>query len=589
MSFVWWNYNLPPAFLDNRCILLREHISSQIVAQVISNLNSLKPAQFSDVREFLSYSQFWSVDSRPARRIHGILQSVPATIAAHVAVALNPLFDPRMTVAQDVLFSSDIPTDPPLDVQSGDPPTTPADVPQASTTTTQQEPPSSLTVPSPSVPQPTSHRHRTYLPDHNRSGAITTLISTFADIDRRIRTHGHSEINKGLERLLTCTQCYLVGVKGSVAGKEKEMVNIVRVKSLLNMGVLQKVLKSLCGNLSLSSSGVAPFAHIPSDTPPLIITASDIIESAKKQASLSHGGLSGIPSDVWRSVLMDKASAETFAFMSTYFVSNPSVLPNFLSSKVFALRKSRSTDILSTQSYRTIAMAELPLRILHRAILAKIGTPCHPCQYGDGVPDCALKAAYHVLLCIALCDQTQKPIRILQIDSSNAFNTLSKNSIMESLRRKNVNSTLQNYISFFLSNQPRFVVNKDGSLTHIVSPRGAPQGDCLSMKLYNVSVDDIIQEVCCNFDSISVEIDGHSLTLPPVVFYADDMTLMTQSDNITEIFDFVRSRLRARLLDVKPSKCLFFSNREDDSTPMIDDTPITRVDSLYFLGYLLTR
>ncbi|GKT33671.1 hypothetical protein ADUPG1_002585, partial [Aduncisulcus paluster] len=111
------------------------------------------------------------------------------------------------------------------------------------------------------------------------------------------------------------------------------------------------------------------------------------------------------------------------------------------------------------------------------------------------------------------------------------------------------------------------------------------------MKLYNVSVDDIIQEVCCNFDSISVEIDGHSLTLPPVVFYADDMTLMTQSDNITEIFevDFVRSRLRARLLDVKPSKCLFFSNREDDSTPMIDDTPITRVDSLYFLGYLLTR
>ncbi|GKT31788.1 hypothetical protein ADUPG1_006141, partial [Aduncisulcus paluster] len=65
--------------------------------------------------------------------------------------------------------------------------------------------------------------------------------------------------------------------------------------------------------------------------------------------------------------------------------------------------------------------------------------------------------------------------------------------------------------------------------------------------------------------------------------------LMTQSDNITEILDFVRSRLRARLLDVKPSKCLFFSNREDDSTPMIDDTPITRVDSLYFLGYLLTR
>ncbi|GKT31819.1 hypothetical protein ADUPG1_006163, partial [Aduncisulcus paluster] len=108
------------------------------------------------------------------------------------------------------------------------------------------------------------------------------------------------------------------------------------------------------------------------------------------------------------------------------------------------------------------------------------------------------------------------------------------------------------------------------------------------MKLYNVSVDDIIQEVCRHFDSISVEIDGHSLTFPPVVFYADDMTLMTQSDNNTEIFDFVRSRLRARLLDVKPSKCLFFSNREDDST-MIDDTPITRVDSLYFLGYLLTR
>ncbi|GKT32749.1 hypothetical protein ADUPG1_006826, partial [Aduncisulcus paluster] len=213
MSFVRWNYNLPPTFLDTRCILLREHISSQIVAQVISELNSLKPPQFSTAREFLSYSPFWSLDSGQSRRICGILQSVPATIAAHVAVALNPLFDravtttsvraksralkcvsARMTVAQDVLFSSDIPIDPPLDVQSGDPPTTPVDVPQASTTTTQQEPPSSSTVPPPSVPQPTSHRHCMYLPDHNRSGAITTLISTFADIDRRIRTHGHSEI-----------------------------------------------------------------------------------------------------------------------------------------------------------------------------------------------------------------------------------------------------------------------------------------------------------------------------------------------------------------------------------------------------------
>ncbi|GKT28930.1 hypothetical protein ADUPG1_000943 [Aduncisulcus paluster] len=150
-----------------------------MVFPIILLTNSLKPAQFSDVREFLSYSQFWSVDSRPARRIHGILQSVPATIATHVAVALNPLFDravtayivraksralkcvsARMTVAQGVLFSGDIPIDPPLDVQSSDLPTTPADVPQASTTTTQQEPPSSFTVPSPSVPQPTSHRHR---------------------------------------------------------------------------------------------------------------------------------------------------------------------------------------------------------------------------------------------------------------------------------------------------------------------------------------------------------------------------------------------------------------------------------------------
>ncbi|GKT35301.1 hypothetical protein ADUPG1_002964, partial [Aduncisulcus paluster] len=430
-----------------------------------------------------------------------------------------------------------------------------------------------------------------------RSGSISTLISTFADIDRRIRTHGHSEINKGLERLLTCTQCYLVGRKRKRGRKGKGNGKYRKSEKFIEHGRIAKgvqiaLQKSLPVDANTASaaigvqhpdlpSGVAPFEHIPSDTPPLIITASDIIKSAKKQASLSYGGLSGIPSDVWRSVLMDKASTETFAFMSTYFVSNPSVLPNFLSSKVFALRKPRSTNMFSTQSYRTIAMAEIPLRILHRAILAKIGAPCHPCQCGDGVPDGALKAAYHVLLCIALCDQTQKPIRILQIDSSNAFNTLSKNFIiiMESLRRKNVNSTLQNYISFFLSNQPRYVVNKDGSLTRIVSPRGAPQGDCLSMKLYNVSVDDIIQEVCCNFDSISVEIDGHSLTLPPVVFYADDMTLMTQSDNITEILDFVRSRLRARLFDVKPSKCLFFSNREDDSTPMIDDTPITRYTS----------
>ncbi|GKT27938.1 hypothetical protein ADUPG1_000298, partial [Aduncisulcus paluster] len=228
------------------------------------------------------------ISDRTARRIDDVLQSATATIATHVAVALNPLFDcavttssvraksralkcvsARMTVVQDVLFS--------------------VDVRPASTTTTQQEPPSSSTVPSPSVPQPTSHRHCMYLPDHNRSGSISTLISTFADIDRRIRTHGHSEINKGLERLLTCTQCYLVGRKRKRGRKGKGNGKYRKSEKFIEHGRIAKgvqiaLQKSLPVDANTASaaigvqhpdlpSGVAPFEHIPSDTPPLIITA----------------------------------------------------------------------------------------------------------------------------------------------------------------------------------------------------------------------------------------------------------------------------------------------------------------------------
>ncbi|GKT21400.1 hypothetical protein ADUPG1_004457, partial [Aduncisulcus paluster] len=157
---------------------------------------------------------------------------------------------------------SDIPIDPPLDVQSGDPPTTPADVPQASTTTTQQEPPSSFTVPPLSVPQPTPH-------------PISTLISTFADIDSMIRTHGHSEINKGLERLLTCTQCYLVGRKRKRGRKGKGDGKYRKSEKFIDHGRIAKgvqiaLQKSLPVDANTASaaigvqhpdlpSGVAPF------------------------------------------------------------------------------------------------------------------------------------------------------------------------------------------------------------------------------------------------------------------------------------------------------------------------------------------
>ncbi|GKT36499.1 hypothetical protein ADUPG1_009455, partial [Aduncisulcus paluster] len=93
---------------DHMCALLNfstscsypDHPNNyKIVAQVISNLNSLKPPQFSTAREFLSYSLFWSLDSGTARRIDGVLQSATATIATHVAVALNPLFDCAVTTS----------------------------------------------------------------------------------------------------------------------------------------------------------------------------------------------------------------------------------------------------------------------------------------------------------------------------------------------------------------------------------------------------------------------------------------------------------------------------------------------------------
>lgn len=115
---------------------------------------------------------------------------------------------------------------------------------------------------------------------------------------------------------------------------------------------------------------------------------------------------------------------------------------------------------------------------------------------------------------------------IIQFDFSNAFGTINRKAIIDRLIHFNVKKTYINYIIYLLNNQKvSFTTDNGNEIIEIQT--GVPQGEPMSMALFSLGIDKLLQEMD--------ELDGVGITA-----YADDVIIAVRNaddvENIKKVF-----------------------------------------------------
>lgn len=170
---------------------------------------------------------------------------------------------------------------------------------------------------------------------------------------------------------------------------------------------------------------------------------------------------------------------------------------------------------------------------------------------------------------------------IIQFDFKNAFGTVSRRKIVERLMHYRIDSSVINYIIVLLNNQKIVYESEDGE--HIMTVEtGVPQGEPLSMILFALGIDELLQR----YDGRD---DIH------VVAYADDIIIVVEDINrAIEIKDQFEVDAKEYGLNLNPQKTSlgYFGDLDEMFKSEIEQkfgrTVDLRSDKLIYVGLPIT-
>lgn len=272
--------------------------------------------------------------------------------------------------------------------------------------------------------------------------------------------------------------------------------------------------------------------------------------------------------------------------------------PSFLtdSRTIFLPKKDGAS---APSDLRPISIPSVLLRQFHKILARRVSSSCpvDPHQFGfqriDGVAK-GIKLLNNALRAAA---NDLQPLAFGVLDLQKAFDSVSHASILSSLQRRGVSTTLIRYLHFVYSSSKTFL-SFQGSVSEPVRPtRGVRQGDPLSPVLFLLVMDEALQQ-------IPKELGFQSPTCPQLTHlaYADDLVLLAKDRRgLQAQLDIVAPLLAARGLLINRDKCfsctwlkdgknkrMIFDNRRP---VYVDDRPLpcAEVDTTFkYLGATFT-
>ncbi|KAK3548557.1 hypothetical protein QTP70_014476 [Hemibagrus guttatus] len=172
---------------------------------------------------------------------------------------------------------------------------------------------------------------------------------------------------------------------------------------------------------------------------------------------------------------------------------------------------------------------------------------------------------------------------MLFVDYSSAFNTIIPSTLTTKLQHLGLSPSLCQWISNFLTGRPQAVRMGRHVSASLTLSTGAPQGCVLSPLLYSLYMYDCVATTNSTTSSL--------LTTQVVVGLISDNNETAYLEEIRNLENWCqRNNL---LLNVSKTKELIvdFSTKQERNyqTPMINESPVERVDSFRYLGVHITQ
>ena len=240
--------------------------------------------------------------------------------------------------------------------------------------------------------------------------------------------------------------------------------------------------------------------------------------------------------------------------------------------------------------YRPVALTSIPMKCLERIILKYLVSQTLPYQDPLQFAYRQHRSTEDAVLCLLHTltqhlDTANASVRILFVDFSSAFNTISPNLLIRKLENMSVNRQLIRWVADFLIRRPQFVkVNSMRSHVRITNT-GSPQGSVISPSLFTIFTSDCTPIHAESNDKLYKFADDKALA---GLITADQDTVYKQE--VDRLVTWCDSN--NLFLNVKKTKELIIDFRKNKVNPpllKIKGEEVERVNSYKYLGILLTN
>ena len=269
-----------------------------------------------------------------------------------------------------------------------------------------------------------------------------------------------------------------------------------------------------------------------------------------------------------------------------------SIVPTrFKESTIIPIPKHQKPSCLN--DYRPVALTSVAMKCFERLvknhICSMLPSTLDPLQFAYRENRSTDDAISHILhTALSHLDikkgKVLNYVRVLFIDYSSAFNTISPSILITKLRELGIDASLCSWILDFLTGRPQTVKVGNQSSETLILNTGAPQGCVLSPLLYSLYTHDCVAFFGSNC----------------IVKFADDTALVARISNNdeaayleeVELLAAYCKRNKLKLNVSKTKEMLIDFGRTQERTYndiSIDGTPVERVDNFKYLGVLISR
>ncbi len=321
----------------------------------------------------------------------------------------------------------------------------------------------------------------------------------------------------------------------------------------------------------------------------LIIPFDIVDKSIKGMKSGKSDGFEGLTSDY-----LKKGTPLLYEYLSILFscmIKHNYSPTSYGISTIVPIHKGSNLKMSETKNYRAIALSSILSKVLDKCITT-LQSQClisDPLQFAYKAKSSTLMCTSTIIEIISYYMHGGGSVYMCMLDASKAFDRVNLYTLFNKLRGRNMCPIMLRFLMHSYDNQ-LLRVNWNGSHSTMFKPsNGVKQGGVLSPILFNVYLDDLIQEL--KHSGMGCHINN---SFVGCFIYADDITLLApSSEALNSMLRICSDYAQSHSIIFNPSKtkCMFFTNNQNelyDKEIYFMDRKIDFVEKCKFLGSIIT-